>query len=350
MTGAGGLIGRALIAALAEHEDVDRVIAADRVPLHDLPPSVEARLADVRDPAALRRAFDGVDAVVHLAFQVDPLHDEAAMRVVNVDGSRHVAEQAQAAGCDHLVVVSSATAYGAHRDNPVPLREPSPLRAPKDFPYAHHKAEVERWLAGWGDAAGRPQLTVLRPAIVTGPGVDNFISAQLDAPRFPVVRGHAPPFQFVHLDDVVEAMVHVVVERLPGTFNVASEGWLSLGEVTAILGRRRVDVPEEVAHGLADVLWRLRLSPSPAGQLPYVMYPWIVDVSALIATGWQPRFSNRDALASLAAEHVDRLALGPLRTSRRALRRTAAGATLAAASWAGSRWVRRRASRGASTG
>lgn len=353
VTGAGGLIGRALVAALAEHEAVAGVVAVDRVPLDDLPAGAVARRADVRDPRELRAAFAGADAVVHLAFQVDPLHDEAAMRAVNVDGSRHVAEQAEQAGCDHLVVVSSATAYGAHRDNPVPLRESAPLRAPATFPYAHHKAEVEGFIADWGAADGRPLVTVLRPAIVTGPGVDNFITAQLDAPRFPVVKGHAPPFQFVHLDDVVAAMVHVVTRRVAGTFNVASEGWLSLDEVTAILGRRRVDVPEEVAHGLADVLWRLHLSPSPAGQLPYVMYPWIVDVSALVATGWQPRHSNRDALAALAAEHVDRVAFGPLRGSRRALRRGGAGVAVAAGAWVASRairaWTRRR-SRGEASG
>ena len=334
VTGAGGLIGRALVDALVADPRIGTVVAVDRVALHDLPPRVPSRRADVRDRAALSTAFADVDAVIHLAFQVDPLHDEASMRAVNVTGSRNVAEVAAEVGVGHLVVASSATAYGAHPDNPVPLREDAPLRAPAAFPYAAHKAEVERWLATWSAASEpRPTLTVLRPAMVAGPGVDNFITAQLDAPRFPVVRGHAPPFQFVHVDDVASAFVHVVAERVAGTYNLASEGWLSLDEVTAILGRRRLDVPEEVAHGLADLLWRARLSPSPPGQLPFVMHPWILDVTALVATGWQPRHSNRDALAALAAEHTDRVALGPLQGSRRVLRRAAALVATGLAVW-----------------
>lgn len=345
VTGAGGLIGRRLVAALAAHEAVGDVVAVDLAVPTGTPAGVHGRAADVRDPDALRRAFAGVDVVVHLAFQLDPLRDEAAMRAVNVDGSRHVAEAAAAAGVDHLVVASSATAYGAHRDNAVPLPESAPLRAPASFPYAAHKAEVERWLASWSGEPGRPGLTVLRPAIVAGPGVDNFISAQLDAPRFPVVRGHAPPLQFVHLDDVVAAFVHVVVGRHLGVFNVASEGWLTLDEVTAILGRRRLELPEEVAHSLVDVLWRARLSAAPPGQLPYIMHPWILDVSALVATGWRPAHSNRDALAALAADHADRLALGPLHTTRSGVRRAVASGAGLLALAAGVAWRRRRAAR-----
>ena len=68
------------------------------------------------------------------------------------------------------------------------------------------KGEVEDWLWGW--AGGLPDdvtVTVLRPAIVAGPGVDNFITRQLERPRMPTVTGHQPPLQVVHVDDVVAA-------------------------------------------------------------------------------------------------------------------------------------------------
>lgn len=342
VTGAGGLIGRRLLSALVAHPDVGRVVATD------LPGAVppghrrEIRPADVRDRAQLAAAFAGADVVVHLAYQLDPLHDEDRMRAVNVDGSRNVAEVAAAAGVQQLVVASSATAYGAHPDNPVPLTEDQPLRANPTFAYAAHKAEVERDLAVWHRRHPEVELTVLRPAIVAGPGVDNFISRQLDAPRFPTVAGHAPPMQFVHLDDVTRAFAHVVTERVAGTFNVAPPGWLSLDEVTAIIGRRRLELPEEVAHSLAQALWAARLAPAPPGQLPYVMHPWIVAVDRLLATGWKPQHTNRDALASLAAEHADRIALGAWTTSRTGLRLTAGLAGTAALGAAARAWRRRR--------
>lgn len=344
VTGATGLVGRAVLGALDGDPRVGRTVASDRaVPDDRAWAGREVRVADVRDRSQLAAAFVGADVVIHLAFQVDPLHDEPTMRAVNVTGTRQVVEEAHAAGASHVVVASSASAYGAHPDNPVPLTEDDPLRPNAGLPYAQHKGEVEAWLATWADQHPATRVTVLRPAIVAGPGVDNFITRQFEAPRFAMVAGHAPPLQFVHLDDLASGVVHVVVQRLSGIFNVSAEGWLSLDEVTSILGRRRLELPEEVAHGLAEVLWRARLAPTPAGQLPYVMHPWVVSVERLVATGWQPVHSNRDALAALAAEHADRLALGPWGASRRALRRGAGAATVAVIAAGVTAWRRHRA-------
>ena len=80
-----------------------------------------------------------------------------------------------------------------------------------------------------------------------------------------LVRGHKPPLQFVHVDDVVSALVHVIDHGLDGVYNVTAEGWLSMDEVTAIVGRRTVALPEEVAFSIAERLWRLGLGEQPPG-------------------------------------------------------------------------------------
>ena len=160
-----------------------------------------------------------------------------------------------------------------------------------------------------------------------------------------VVRGHKPPLQFVHVDDLAGAIVHVLRRRLAGTYNVAAEGWLSLDEVSAIIGRRFVEVPEEVAVSLADRLWRMGLSEAPAGQVAYLMHPVVLDVSRLVDSGWQPAHSNRDALAALVREHAAYIAVGGLRAKRSHLQ---AGAAVGAAglaalvAWQASRRGRRR--------
>ncbi len=350
VTGAEGLIGRRLVDLLVADEQVDRVIGLDLGGADGATrPGHERRRADVRDPA-IAAAFAGVDVVVHLAFQLDPSRDEAAMHAVNVDGTRTVFQAAADAGVRKVIYVSSAVVYGAHPDNPLPITEDQPLRPNTPFNYAEHKAEIERWLWPWTSRHPDLTVTVLRPSIVAGPGVSNFISRQLDAPRFNAVRGHKPPIQFVHVDDVASALQHVLHRDLPGAYNVSSVGWLSFDEVTAISGRRVLAVPEELAFSLAERLWRLGLGEAPAGQVPYLMHPWVVSVDRLVATGWRPRRSNRDALAEMAAEHADQLVIGPLRTRRSVVRGAALGTVAVGTVAVAAALVRARRARAAARG
>jgi len=323
ITGVGGLIGRRLVDALSTRDDVTRLIGIDRaVPEGLTSAKLVVRAADVRDPD-LTSTLRTADVLVHLAFRIDPMHDEDAMRSINVDGTRNVLTAAREAGVGHVVYLSSAVAYGAHSDNPVPLTEDSPIRGTPQLSYAEHKRDVEHWLDTWTDEAPSPTVAVLRSAIVLGPGVNNMVSRLLEAPRLTLVKGHKPPLQFVHLDDVVTAIVHAIDHRLVGPYNVSAEGWLSLDEVTAILGRRTVEVPEEVAYSSAERLWKLGIGEQPPGLVRHVMHPFVLDPSRLIATGWQPLASNRDALDAFAAEHRPYLAVAGVRTTKTVVASTA---------------------------
>jgi UDP-glucose 4-epimerase len=325
ITGASSQLGTCVVDAVRALEGVDRVLAVDPEP-PGTPPAegVEPRLADPTDPVAVAAALAGADVVVHLAIRSDPEGDVDRERAVNVDGTRHVVAGAAAAGARKLVVGSSVLVYGAHPDNAVPLTEDAPLRATPDLPIAVQHREVDAWLADW--AAEHPDVVVtrLRLATVVGRGYDSLATRAMLAPRLPSVRGHRPPFQFVHVDDAARAVAHAVAEGLPGAWNVAAEGWLSFDEVVAILGRRPLDLPEEVAFSTVERLGALGLSELPVGAVPHVMYPWVVSADRLVATGWRPEHSNRDAAALLAADLGDRLVVGPVRTTRRQVRRAAA--------------------------
>lgn len=346
ITGVGGLIGRRLVRELDLRASVERIVGLDVVaPAGLASDKLQLRHADVREPA-LAELLDGVDVLVHLAFQFDPIADEALMRAVNVDGTRNVFEAAAGAGVAKVVYASSSVVYGAHPDNDFPLTEDSPVRANPDFSYAEHKAELEQWLADWVPAHPELVVTVLRPAIVAGPGVQNFITRLMEAPRFTAVAGHKPPLQFAHVDDVAAALAHAVDRDLPGAYNVASEGWLSFDEVTAIGGRKVAWVPEEVAFAAAERLWRLGLGESPPGFLHYVMHPWVLSVDKLTATGWQPKRSNRDALAELVEEHRGWVSFGRVRASRARVKAATGAAAAVAALLVAAGRRRRRRSRG----
>jgi UDP-glucose 4-epimerase len=345
ITGVGGLVGRRLVAALEGHAGVDRIVGLDlRAPTGLTASKLAFRQTDVRDPS-IGDALRGVDVLVHLAFQMDPIHDEDAMRSVNVDGSRNTIEAAEREGVRRIVYLSSVLAYGAHPDNDFPLRESSLLRGTPDFNYAEHKRDVELWLQPWLEAHPDVQGTVLRSASVSGPGVENFFTRVMEAPRITAVRGHKPPLQFIHLDDLVGAIVHVIDHEVVGTYNVAAEGWLSFDEVTAIVGRRVLEIPEEVAFSVTERLWKLGIGEQPPGIVHLFMHPWIMSCEALIDTGWRPRMTNRDALAIAVEEHRDHLALVGLRARRGTVRLLGAFVAILAAVGAltGVRRVRSRA-------
>lgn len=348
ITGVGGLIGRRLVAELDQDPTVDRIVGLDIVEPEGLAGKhLELRRADIRD-ADLVDALQGVDVVVHLAFMLDPDRDEDLMRDINIRGTQNVFESAAAAGVGKVVYVSSGVAYGAHPDNDVPLTEDSPLRANPQFNYAEHKLEVEQWVWPWAEQHPEMTVTVLRPSIVAGPGVQNFISRQLEMPRFPSVRGHRPPMQFTHVDDVASALAHAVRNDLPGPYNCASEGWLSFDEITAISGRGLLDLPEEVAFQAADRMWRMGIGEAPPGQVNYIMYPWVMSVDRIVESGWRPKHSNRDAFAELVEEHRDWVSVAGVRTQRSTVRKVFAGATVAFLA-AVSLWRRRRRRRDGST-
>jgi nucleoside-diphosphate-sugar epimerase len=323
VTGVAGYLGRRLLELLDADPQIERVVGVDVSEPPVVSPKLEFHRMDVGDPR-LAKTFPGVDVVVHLAFQVDPIRDEERMRAVNVDGTRNVLEACVATGVRKLVYTSSATVYGAHSDNDFPLTESSPLRANPDFSYAWHKLETERLIEAFAGDHPEVVATVLRPAIVFGPGVENFISRMLEAPRVTAVKGYEPPLQLVHESDVASA-IHVAIGRdLPGPFNVAADGWLAADEVLAISGKKRFELPEAVAFSLAERMWRLGLTTAPPGELHFVMHPWVVDSARLRVAGWAPGHTNADVLRETLEAHRPWLAVGRARVRKDDLAKGAA--------------------------
>lgn len=341
VTGASGFVARRLIGLLCRDEQIERVIGFDVRDPEESHAKFVFDTLDVRDPAIEGR-LAGVDALVHLAFVMDPVKDETTMRDVNVNGTQNVLKAAGRAGVAKVVYTSSAVVYGAHPDNRIPLTEDAPLRANLDFSYAAHKLEVEYVLREIAEEFPKLQMTVFRPAIVFGPNVDNAWSHALELPVLFGVRGHAPPLQFVHEEDVASAISYAVRNDVPGTFNLAADGSLEAAEMLAILDRRKVDLPEPLAFSLAERLWSLGLAEAPSGMLHYVMHPWVVSTDKLTEAGFTCRHSNLESFTAAADASRGRVRLGHRRVTRgNLLRGAAAGAGLAGAVLATRAWRRR---------
>lgn len=302
ITGVSGYIGSRLV-ELAEE-------AAPEVPILGLDiqePEVDAENLtfeerDVRadDLADLFEEHD-VETVVHLAFVLDPIHDVEEMRSINLDGTRNVLEAASEAGLAHVVVASSTTAYGAFPDNPEYLTEDDPLRAHEHDPpfhYSKHKVEQEWICDDFEEENPGVTVTRIRPTIVMGAHIDNFISRFAERGTLIGFRDNDPPVQFVHEEDIARIFWKAVEEREPGAFNACSMDALTVSEMSEASGGRLLRLPTKVAFGLNGLAWKLRLpiAEAPPGNLHYLHWRWTADNSrAREVLGWEPETSSREA-------------------------------------------------------
>lgn len=338
ITGAAGLVGSALLSVLAEEPTVTRLVALDVRPPARHVRGLEFHLADVAH-SELKPLLEDLDVVVHLASVVDPIPDESLMARVNVEGTRRVLEAAAAVGVKKVVRVSSATAYGAWANNRLPLTEADALRPNPGFTPGVQAAEIERLLAEWRDGHPGVVVTTLRTAPVFGPGAER-LPSRLVLGHPPLrVRGATPPVQATHVDDLVDALALVVRADHPGTFNVASDGWLEFDVARALLPNPTAPaLPAQVLERVLARSWESGLGDVPPGVVPYLVHPWVISNERLKSIGWVPRHTNEQAVAAGVA------ALGPPEplVPRWVLAAAAAVLGAAAVAWLTTRAVRRR--------
>jgi hypothetical protein len=121
-----------------------------------------------------------------------------------------------------------------------------------------------------------------------------------------------------------------VAGGVDGAFAVGCESWLGQDEVEQISGLKSIELPARLTFGTAQRLHRVGVTPAPAMDLQYVVYPWVVDCAALRAAGWRPAFGNQEVLRVLLDQRQGRHALAGRRIARKEVTITAAGATVAA--------------------
>ncbi|HEY4397751.1 MAG TPA: NAD-dependent epimerase/dehydratase family protein, partial [Acidimicrobiia bacterium] len=236
VTGASGLVGQRLLPRLADEAQVTRLIGLDVRDPRRRVRNLTFHRVDIGG-AELKPLLEAAEVLVHLATVVDPVPDEAVMARVNVEGTRRVLDAAAAVGVRKVIRVSTAAVYGAWPNNPVPLTEDATLRPNPGFAPAVHAAEVERLLAEWREEHPAVTVTTLRSAPVLGAGAER-LPSRLLLGRPPLrVRGAGPPVQVVHVDDLVDALLLAVGNDLPGTYNVAADGWLGSDDAQALLPR-----------------------------------------------------------------------------------------------------------------
>jgi UDP-glucose 4-epimerase len=309
VTGATGNVGTSLVKALGTSLEIESIVGlARRRPTWE-PPKTRWVEADVLD-ADLAEIFSGADAVVHLAWAIQPSRDEAALERVNVGGSRRVFDAVAAAGVPKLVYASSVGAYSpGPKDEPV--HESWPLGATPTSVYSREKVAVEGLLDDFERKHSAVTVVRLRPALIfkgdaaaeirrlfVGPFLPDFLVRSSLVPALP--RLSRLRFQAVHSADVADAYLRAVLADAEGAFNIAAEPPLDPELLAELLDARLFPLPTGVARRLTDLSWRARLQPTPPGWLDLALnVPLLSTDRARERLGWEPRHSSVEAAESL---------------------------------------------------
>ncbi|WP_213453320.1 NAD-dependent epimerase/dehydratase family protein [Rhizomonospora bruguierae] len=266
-------------------------------------PEVQHTIADIRDLAAMTRAVAGADAVVHCAGAL-PSYSPEEIRSVIVEGTRTVLTAARDAGVPRVVHISSTAVYGL--PSVVPTTEDYP-REPVDR-YGRAKAEAEVWCERFRkDGLCVP---ILRPKTFLGPGRMGLFAMLFEwaeeGRHFPILGKGDVHIQMCAVEDVVECVATVLradAGIANDTFNVAAARFGTLREdfqaVLDAAGHRRrvVSIPARPAVAVLRMLQWARLSPVYERLLFKLLADSYVSTDkAGERLGFQPRYSNRDAL------------------------------------------------------
>jgi UDP-glucose 4-epimerase len=311
VTGASGNVGTSVLRALAGEAAVESVVGiARRRPRLDVP-KTDWATADVAT-SDLVRLFRGADAVVHLAWLIQPARELELLWHVNVEGSTRVFRAAAEAGVPALVHASSVGAYSPGPKDRL-VDESWATNGVRSNEYSRQKVEVERRLDRFEREHPRVRVVRLRPALIfkresaseqrrlfAGPLVPGSLLRPGLIPFAPTIPRLS--FQAVHSYDVGEAYRLAAVTEARGAFNVAAPPILDLTSIARLLQARTFPLPARAARALASAAYKLRLTPLPPGWLDLALSAPLLDTTrARQELGWTPQRSGEEAIADLLA-------------------------------------------------
>jgi nucleoside-diphosphate-sugar epimerase len=310
VTGATGNVGTAVMRRLAAEPAVTELVGvARRAPELGLP-KTRWVAADVTQ-ADLVPLLRGSDAVIHLAWLIQPSRHEDVLRATNVEGSRRVFEAVAKAAVPRLIHASSVGTY-AEGPKDRAVDESWPATGIASSFYSRHKAACEALLDGLERTNPEIRIVRLRKGLIFGreaaSGIRRLFAGPL-LPSFllhprliPVVPAHERlVFQAVHRDDVAEAYRRALLDdNARGAYNVAASPVLDPDELGRLLGARPVPVPRGLLRGAAAVTWRAHLQPTEPGWVDLALgVPVMATTRARDELGWIPRRTAGEALLEL---------------------------------------------------
>ncbi|MFP4476209.1 MAG: NAD-dependent epimerase/dehydratase family protein [Desulfatibacillaceae bacterium] len=277
VTGGCGFIGSHLAETLLSRGGrvriLDNLATGSEANIAGFRDSVEFVTGDVRNPADVAAAMDGVCRVFHLAAQVSPfvsVDDPVYNHEVNSTGTLNVLCAARNAGARRVVFSSSCAVYGNNPD--LPKRED--MAPESESPYAASKHAGEQYLASFArvtdlSCASLRFFNVYGPRQDPGSVYSGVISRFHDCfanDKQPIVFGDGLQTRdFVYVADVVQALCAAMEDSAPGSgevYNVGTGRATSLRDLLAAFSAITGKSPDtsfepartgDIRHSVADI-------------------------------------------------------------------------------------------------
>lgn len=284
ITGANGFLGRHVVDEFLKRGHAVRALVRPAADVDRLqwPEEVEVFRADLRAARDLESAFEGIDAVVHLAAGVKGTED--AQFAASVVGTERLLEAMARTSTRHLVLASSFSVYdwSAIRGE---LTEESPVEPPADLydrdGYAVAKVWQERVARRIAEENGWT-LTVLRPGFIWGRGNEYLAGLGQKLGTAHLVFGPSTRLPLTHVENCAHGFAEATINpRAAGqTFNIVDDGGPTIAEYLndylEHTGERglRVPIPYGLAFpGVRLARWVSRRLFQGKGKLPSILVP-----------------------------------------------------------------------------
>ncbi|MFO7528779.1 MAG: SDR family oxidoreductase [Marinobacter sp.] len=275
VTGAAGALAQRVINQLRDHCDLVAVDFREQVYLGDDIPSYCIDFTKrVFEDLFRRYEFDGV---IHLGRIQSSQLTRMRRYNANVLGTQKLLDLSHKYGIKRVVVLSTYHVYGAVAYNPALIDESAPLKSAGLSADLVDSVELENLANIYLWRYPELNITILRPCNIVGPGVRNTMSSLLSSDNAPVLAGFSPMMQFIHIEDMADAIVRAYKKPVRGVFNVAPEDWVAYQHALKLCGCRRIPIPSIPPVVPNLILKTLKLKSFPSYLTAFFKYPVVID-------------------------------------------------------------------------
>ncbi|MBA4369725.1 MAG: epimerase [Desulfobacterium sp.] len=303
ITGINSCIASPLLKRLAEDQNVERIIGIDVSPWKGGSKKITFFRKDIQNES-ISELLSGVDVLYHFNSDVTRIKDSSKTDDSSIEDLKNICRACVKNHVKKVIYTSSSKVYGGHRENLLYLNEESELPKNKGSFQNKGKIEAEDFVRDFFKDYPEIILTVLRPAFVFGPTVNNMFSALYSGRITSLPIGASPHMQLIHEDDLGEAMYLCLIKDLPGIYNVGADDAMSVRKSYRMAGVTVLPLPAFILNLLAGLAVRFGFLPADSGWIlvsNYTIFSGNQKFKKI--TGWEPEYSSEETFASCLDFH-----------------------------------------------